>query len=64
MKALSLIGLVFGTFLITLGALSVRTAGSLSYAVIIGGASVVIFVAIFWLITFTKEKKGKDSPDS
>ncbi len=59
MKALSLIGLLFGAFLIALGVSSIWTAGGLSYAVIIGGSLIIIFVSIIWLLTFIKEKQEK-----
>lgn len=59
MKALSLIAVVFAAFLIFLGISSRKTAGTLSNAVIIGGAVIAGFVAIIWAITFIKEKRGK-----
>jgi hypothetical protein len=58
MRALSFIGLVFAAFLIFLGVSSKQTAGNvLSNAMIVGGATIVIFVVIVWIIMFFKEKK-------
>ncbi len=59
MKALLFIALVFGAFLIFLGISSRATAGTLSNAVIVGGASIFVFVAVVWILMFLKEKKGK-----
>jgi amino acid transporter len=61
MKALSLIALVFAAFLIFLGLSSRQTAGNvLSNAIIIGGAIIVAFVIIVWIIMFFKGKKDSD----
>lgn len=59
MKALSLIAGAFAAFLIILGLASRKTAGGLSYAVIIGGALVGAFVVVFRTINYFKEKNGK-----
>ena len=61
MKALSLIGLVFSAFLIFLGVSSKKASGDiLSYAIIVGGAIIGIFVVVVWVIMFIKEKKKKE----
>lgn len=60
MKALSLIGMTLAAFLIILGFLSRATAGILSNALIIGGAIVMVFLAIIWMISFLENKKRKD----
>lgn len=60
MKALSLIAIIFAGFLIFLGISSINTAGDvLSYAVILGGVVIAVFIIIVWILMFIKEKKGK-----
>ena len=60
MKALSFIAIIFAVFLILLGITSKDASGNvLGNAVIIGGALILVFVAVIWAIIFIKEKKGK-----
>ena len=59
MKALSIIALVFAAFLIFLGVSSIASTGGLSYAVIIAGSLIIIFVGIIWVSTFIKERREK-----
>lgn len=61
MKALSFIGLVFAAFLLFLGFSSRNSAGAvLSNALLVGGAIIVAFVIIVWIILFVKEKGKSD----
>lgn len=58
MKALSLLALVFAAFLIFVGYSSRKTPNDvLGYVVMFGGAMIVIFVAVIWIISIIKEKK-------
>ncbi len=59
MKPLSLIAFVFAAFLILLGIASRKTSGVLSYAVIVLGVLILIYLTIIWAIFFVKEKKEK-----
>jgi hypothetical protein len=56
MKPLSLIAFVLALFLIFLGISSRQTSGALSYAVIVGGGLILVFLAAVWTIYFLKEK--------
>lgn len=61
MKALSLIALVFAAFLIFLGYTSREKSGDvLGKAVMIGGAMILIFVAVVWILAFIKKREEKD----
>lgn len=59
MKPLSLIAFLFAAFLIFLGFSARVASGGLSYAVMIAGVLILIFLAIIWTIYFVKEKKEK-----
>ncbi len=60
MKPLSLIAIFIAAFFIFIGFYSRATAGVLSYAVILLGALITIFVAAIWIISFLKEKKNRE----
>lgn len=68
MKPLSIIALLFAAFLIFLGIFSRQSSGGLSYAVIVAGVLVLIFLAVIWILFLKKEKKEatdwKDLDDS
>lgn len=59
MKPLSLIAFLLAAFLIFLGYSARISSGGLSYAVMIAGFLILIFLAIVWVIYFVKEKKEK-----
>lgn len=59
MKPLSIIAFLFAAFLIFLGISSRQASGGLSYAVLIAGVLILIFLAVIWTLFFTKEKKEK-----
>lgn len=56
MKPLSIIAFLFAVFLIILGISSRQSSGGLSYAVIIAGILVLIFLAVIWILHLKKEK--------
>ncbi len=58
MKPLSIIALFFAAFLIFLGISSRQASGGLSYAVMVAGFLILIFLAVVWGIYFVKQKKN------
>ncbi len=59
MKPLSLIAILFAVFLIFLGFSARVASGGLSYAVMIAGFLILIFVTVIWTLFLVKEKKEK-----
>ena len=56
MKPLSIIAFLFASFLIFLGIFSRQSSGGLSYAVLIAGILILIFLAVIWILFLKKEK--------
>ena len=56
MKPLSIIAFLFAAFLIFLGIFSRQSSGGLSYAVLIAGVLILIFLAVIWILFLKKEK--------
>lgn len=56
MKPLSIIAFLFAAFLIFLGIFSRQSSGGLSYAVLIAGILILIFLAVIWILYLKKEK--------
>ncbi|MGI9054217.1 MAG: hypothetical protein ACR2F2_00295 [Pyrinomonadaceae bacterium] len=61
MKPLSIIAFMFAAFLIFVGIVSRKNSGGLSYAVIVAGAIILIFLAIIWTLFLVKEKREKSN---
>ncbi len=61
MKPLSIIAFVFAAFLIFLGFSARVASGGLSYAVMIAGFLILIFLTVFWILFLVKEKKEKSN---
>ena len=59
MKPLSIIAFLFASFLIFLGVSSRQASGGLSYAVLIAGILILIFLAVIWILFLKKEKAEK-----
>lgn len=56
MKPLSIIAFLFAAFLIFLGIFSRQSSGGLSYAVLVAGILILIFLAVIWILYLKKEK--------
>lgn len=56
MKSLSIIAFLFAAFLIFLGVFSRQSSGGLSYAVLVAGILILIFLAVIWILFLKKEK--------
>jgi membrane protein DedA with SNARE-associated domain len=59
MKPLSIIASIFAAFLIFLGFYARQSSGGLSYAVMIAGFLILIFLAVIWILFWVKEKREK-----
>jgi quinol-cytochrome oxidoreductase complex cytochrome b subunit len=61
MKAFTLVGIIFSAFLIVLGITSKNSAGNvLANAIIVGGSLILLFVIVVRIISFIKERKGRE----